>query len=433
MARGRPRAQLGRPTMARNDPYAALRFPEFTYFLVMRFALVFAWTMQFVVIEWEIYSLTKDPLSLGIIGLAEVIPAVSLALFAGHVADSVERRGLLLKCVLGFLSVSAGLFVVTLPALQVRVQVGVTVALVYALVFWGGVVRAFLGPSVFSLFGQLIPRTHYQNAATWSSSAWMIGAVLGPAAGGLAIGWLGVHWSLLVVALCALGALALLVRIPPKAPPPPSRHDSIRSSLAEGLSFVFRTKVVLGAISLDMFAVLFGGAVALLPVFAQDILRVGSTGFGLLRAAPAVGSFLIMLTVVHFPLSHRAGVKLLAAVLVFGICIIVFGLSTSFWLSLAALFVSGVADGISVVIRQTILQLMTPNEMRGRVAAVNSIFVGSSNELGAFESGLTARLMGTVPAVVFGGTMTILIVAFTAVASPSMRRLELTPVSDAKS
>jgi MFS family permease len=416
--------------MARNDPYAALRFPEFALFIVMRFALVFAWAMQFVVIEWEIYSLTKDPLSLGIIGLAEVIPAVSLALFAGHVADRVERRGLLLKCVLGFLSISAGLWVVTIPAVQDRLTVGVTVALVYALVFWGGVVRSFLGPAVFSLFGQLIPRTHYPNAATWSSSAWMIGAVLGPAVGGLAIVWLGVHWSLLVVAACALGALVLLLRIPPKAPPAPSKHDSIAASLREGLSFVFRTKVVLGAITLDMFAVLFGGAVALLPVFAQDILQVGSTGFGLLRAAPAVGSFVIMMTVAHFPLNHRAGAKLLAAVFVFGVCIVVFGLSTSFWLSLLALFVSGIADGISVVIRQTILQLRTPDEMRGRVASVNSIFVGSSNELGAFESGLTARLMGTVPAVVFGGTMTILIVLFTALTSPSMRRLELEPAAD---
>jgi len=415
--------------MTKADPYAALRFPDFSFFLLMRFALVFAWAMQFVVIEWEIYSLTKDPLSLGLIGLAEVVPAVSLSLFAGHIADRVERRGLLLKCVLGFLSVSAGLFVVTLPTLQDRLDVGVVVALVYALVFWGGVVRSFLGPSVFSLFGQLIPRTHYQNAATWSSSAWMIGSVLGPAVGGLAIVALGVHWSLLVVALCALAAFLLLLRIPPKPAPPAPKHDSIRTSLGEGLSFVFRTRVVLGAITLDMFAVLFGGAVALLPVFAQDILRVGSTGFGLLRAAPAVGSFLIMLTIAHFPLSHRAGMKLLAAVLAFGACIIVFGLSTSFWLSLAALFVSGIADGISVVIRQTILQLMTPDEMRGRVASVNSIFVGSSNELGAFESGLTARLMGTVPAVVFGGTMTVLIVVATAIASPSMRRLELVPAA----
>lgn len=410
-----------------HDPYAALRFPEFSAFLVMRFALVFAWAMQFILIEWEIYSLTKDPLSLGLIGLSEVVPAISLALFAGHHADRVEKRDLLVKCVLGFLSISAGLFLVTWPVVQDRMPVGITAALVYALVFWGGVVRAFLGPAVFSLFGQLIPRAHYPNAATWSSSAWMIGSVLGPAVGGLAIVWLGVHWSLLLVAVCAGIGLVFLLRIAPRPAPPPPAHDSIRTSLAEGLGFVFRNKVVLGAISLDMFAVLFGGAVALLPVFAQDILHVGSTGFGVLRAAPAIGSFVVMMTVAHFPVRRRAGVKLLAAVFVFGVCIIVFGLSTSFWLSLAALFVSGLADGISVVIRQTILQLRTPDDMRGRVSSVNQIFVGSSNELGAFESGLTAKLMGTVPAVVFGGTMTLLIVIFTATTSPSMRRLELTP------
>jgi MFS family permease len=425
MARGPPAPHLGRPIMTKNDPYAALRFPQFALFLVTRFAVVFAWTMQFVVIEWEVYSLTKDPLSLGLIGLAEVIPAIALALFAGHVADRVERRGLLLKCLLGFLSISAGLFVVTLPTLQARMGVGITVALVYTLVFWGGVVRAFLGPSSFALFGQVIPRAHYQNAATWSSSAWMIGAVLGPAVGGFAIVALGVHWSLLVVALCAGVALLALLRIPVGSPPTPAEHGSIRASLAEGLAFVYRTKVILGAMALDMFAVLFGGAVVLLPIYAQDILRVGSTGFGLLRAAPAVGSLVIMMAVAHFPLAHRAGVKLLAAVLVFGVSILVFGVSTSFGLSLLALFVSGVADGISVVIRQTVLQLRTPNELRGRVAAVNSIFVGSSNELGAFRGGVAARLMGTVPAVVFGAAMTIMVVVVTAAVSPSMRNLEL--------
>jgi MFS family permease len=314
----------------------------------------------------------------------------------------------------------------TWPALQRSLPIGVTVSLIYVLVFLGGVVRSFLGPTVFALFGQLIPRTHYANAATWSSGAWQMGAVLGPALGGLALAWIGVHWSLLTVAGCALAAMLLLGRIAPRAIPSASERESIRESLKEGLLFVYRTKEVLGALTLDMFAVLFGGAVALLPIFAQDILDVGSTGFGALRAAPAVGSFAVMLAVAHFPLNHRAGLKLLGSVLVFGVCIIVFGLSTTFWISLLALFVSGVADGISVVIRQTILQLRTPDAMRGRVSAVNSMFVGSSNELGAFESGVTARLMGTVPAVVFGGAMTVLIVVLTGALSKDMRELELT-------
>ncbi|MEQ1857107.1 MAG: MFS transporter [Longimicrobiales bacterium] len=408
-----------------NDAYAALRFPEFRHFLAIRFLLVFSWAMQFVVIEWEIYTLTRDPLSLGLIGLAEVIPAISLALLAGHFVDRSEKRDLLLKCIAGFLVVSSGMFLVTWPGIQGGLPVRVTVGLIYLLVFLGGIVRAFLGPTVFALFGQVIPRAHYTNAATWSSSAWQMGAVLGPALGGLSIVWLGVHWSLLAVAVCALLAIALLVRIGRKATPDPSQNESIVESLREGLAFVFRTKEVLGALTLDMFAVLLGGAVALLPVFAQDILDVGSVGFGVLRAAPAVGSFAVMMTVAHFPLNHRAGIKLLASVFVFGACIVVFGLSTIFWVSVLALLVSGVADGISVVIRQTILQLRTPDAMRGRVAAVNSMFVGSSNELGAFESGVTARLMGTVPAVVFGGTMTMLIVVLTGALSPSMRRLEL--------
>ena len=426
MARGAARPQVAAP-MAKHDPYAALRFREFPIFLGLRFLLVFAWAMQFVVIEWEIYSLTKDPLSLGLIGLSEIIPVVALALIAGHFTDRLEKRALLLKCIAGFLTVSTGLFLVTWPGLQERLSVRVIVDVIYGLVFLGGIVRSFLGPAVFSLFGQLIPREHYPNAATWSSSAWMVGSVVGPAVGGVVIVWLGVHWSLLTVALCALVALVLLLRIAARPAPPPSPHESIKDSLREGLAFVYRTKVILGAMTLDMFAVLFGGAVALLPVYAQDILKVGSTGFGLLRAAPAVGSFVIMLTVAHFPLNRRAGMKLLAAVLAFGVCVVVFGLSKLFWVSLAALFVSGIADGVSVVIRQTILQLYAPDDMRGRVASVSQIFVGSSNELGAFESGVTAKLMGTVPAVVFGGTMTILIALGTGLLSPSMRKLELAP------
>ena len=407
-----------------RDPYAALRFREFRYFMVLRFAMVFAWAMQFVVIEWQIYSLTKDPLSLGIIGLAEVIPAISLALIAGHYADRLEKRDLLLRCQAGLLVISIGLFLITWPSTAGRLSVRVTVGVIYLLVFCGGIVRAFIGPTVFSLLGLLVPRSQYPNAATWSSSAWMIGSSLGPAVGGFAIVGLGVHWSLLVVVGCVLIAGAVLLRIERKAVPEAVEDESMRESLKEGLTFVFRTKVILGAMALDMFAVLFGGAVALLPVYAQDILKVGSTGFGALRAAPTVGSFLVMMAVAHFPVNRRAGVKLLGAVLAFGVCIIVFGVSRIFVVSLAALFVSGVADGVSVIVRQTILQLRTPGEMRGRVSSVNSIFVGSSNELGAFESGLTARLMGTTPAVVFGGAMTILIVLATAALSPSMRRLE---------
>lgn len=248
---------------------------------------------------------------------------------------------------------------------------------------------------------------------------------MGPALGGLFIVWVGVHWSMLVIVAFAIIALILLFQIEKKPILNTKKGEAIGKSLKEGLNFVFKNKLILSTISLDMFAVLFGGAVALLPIFAQDILKVGSTGFGILRAAPAVGSFLTMMIVAYFPLNRNAGKKLLLAIFGFGICIIVFGLSNIFWISLVALFFSGVTDGVSVVIRQTILQLKTPDSMRGRVSSVNSMFVGSSNELGAFESGVTAKLMGTVSAVVFGGLMTLGIVGTTAAISPSLRNLDI--------
>ncbi len=411
--------------MATHDPYAALRFKEFNIFLLIRFAMVFAWTMQFVVIEWEVYSITKSPLSLGLIGLMEVVPAVSLALFAGHIVDQQEKRGLLMKCILGFSVVSLGLFFLTWPAIIADISTSWILYGIYFLVFIGGIVRAFMGPTIFSLFSLLIPRKIYPNAATWSSSVWQLGAVAGPALGGFLIHWIGVHWSMCMIFAFALMGLILLFQIPRKPILNPSIGEPVIQSLKKGIRFVMRTKVILGALALDMFAVLFGGAVALLPIYAQDILKVGSEGFGILRAAPAVGALIIMFTSAYFPLNKNAGLKLLGAIFGFGICIIVFGLSTYFWLSVIALFLSGITDGISVIIRQTILQLRTPDEMRGRVASVNSMFVGSSNELGAFESGLTAKLMGTVTAVVFGGVMTLITVAGTGFFVPKLRKLDL--------
>ena len=265
----------------------------------------------------------------------------------------------------------------------------------------------------------------YPNAATWSSSVWQIGSVVGPAVAGFSITYIGVHWSMCAILACSIFALLLLTQISKKPILNPKIGEPVMESLKEGIKFVYTNKSILGALTLDMVAVLFGGAVALLPIFAQDILKVGPEGFGVLRAAPAVGALLTMFVSAHLPFYKNAGIKLLAAIFGFGICIIVFGLSTWFWLSVFALFMSGVTDGISVVIRQTILQLKTPDSMRGRVAAVNSIFVGSSNELGAFESGLTAKLMGTVTAVVFGGSMTLLIVVFTGIKLPGFRTLDL--------
>jgi len=412
--------------MTKKDPYAALRIKEFNIFLLMRFVLVFGWSMQFIVIEWEVYSLTKDPLSLGLIGLMEIIPALTMALFAGHIVDQKEKRNLMATCIAAFSLISFGLFLLTWPRIVSNWSTNTILYSIYGLVFFGGFLRSFFGPTIFSLVALIVPKKIYPNAATWSSSTWQMASVLGPAAGGILISKIGVHWTLCLIFGLVMVSLVLVLQVKKKPILNPKIGEAVMESLKEGVRFVFKTKAILGALTLDMVAVLFGGAVALLPIFAQDILKVGSEGFGVMRAAPAIGAFLTMLITAYLPISKNAGMKLLIAVFGFGVCIIVFGLSSIFWISVVALFFSGVTDGVSMVIRQTILQLRTPDHMRGRVASVNSMFVGSSNELGAFESGLTAKLMGTVTAVVFGGTMTLLTVVTTGLVSPSFRKLDLT-------
>ena len=409
--------------MAKRDPYAALRIKEFNIFLALRFVLVFAWSMQFIVVEWQVYSLTKDPLSLGLIGLMEIIPALGMALFAGHIVDQKEKRNLFLLIIALFSLISLGLFLISSDSITWEKKT--ILYSIYAFVFFGGLLRSFFGPTIFSLIALIVPKKIYPNAATWSSSTWQMASILGPAIGGFTINWIGVHWSLCIIFILVMIALFLGSLISRKPVMNPKIGEPVLQSLKEGVRFVFNTKAILGALTLDMVAVLFGGAVALLPIFAQDILKVGSEGFGILRAAPAVGAFLTMLITAYIPISKNAGLKLLVAIFGFGLSIIAFGLSTIFWVSVLALFFSGVTDGVSMVIRQTILQLKTPDHMRGRVASVNTMFVGSSNELGAFESGVTAKLMGTVTAVVFGGSMTILTVLTTGIISPSFRKLDL--------
>jgi MFS family permease len=407
----------------KNDPYAALRIREFRSFMGVRFFLVFAWSMQFVVIEWEVYQLTKDPFSLGIIGLMEIIPAIGFALFAGHFVDRNERKRILMWCISGFIAVSFLLYYVIHAKSASQLSANFVLYAIYVLIFIGGAIRSFIGPSVFALLGSIVPKSCYPNAATWSSSMWQMAAMLGPTLGGFSIGWYGTAYSLFLVVFCAFIALLFLLQIKPKKFEVQT-GESVVDSLKEGLQFVFKTKEILGALSLDMIAVLFGGAVALLPVFAAEILFTDAHGFGILRAAPAVGAFITMVSIAYFPVNKKAGRKLIIAVVGFGICILTFGLSTSFWLSVFALFMSGIFDGVSMVVRSTILQLKTPDHMRGRVSSVNSIFVGSSNELGAFESGLTAKWMGTVPAVLFGGCMTIATALGIGWASPKLRKLD---------
>ena len=382
--------------------------------------------MQFIIVEWEVYSLTKDPLSLGLIGLVEVVPAISMALFAGHIVDQREKKMLFFQCIIAFLLVATGYYFITSPYVYENYENSQILIGIYVLVFLGGFIRAFIGPTIFSLVALIVPKRVYPNAATWSSSTWQLAIVLGPAFAGFSIAWIGVHYSMGIVLATIVIGLFLISFIKKKPILNPKIGEPIFKSLKAGLNFVYKTKAILVALTLDMVAVLFGGAIALLPIYAQDILNVGSEGFGILRAAPAVGSVLMMIASAHIPLTKNAGKKLLYAIFCFGISIIVFGISDIFWLSVFALFMYGLTDGVSMIIRQTILQLKTPDEFRGRVASVNSIFVGSSNELGAFESGATAKLMGTVPAVVFGGVMTILTVGFTAIKFPSFRKLDLT-------
>lgn len=412
--------------MKKKDPYASLRIKEFNIFLFIRFLLVFGWSMQFVIIEWQVYSITKSAWSLGMIGLMEVIPAVSMALFAGHIVDQKEKRNLFAICIAAFSLISFGLFFLTWPEFIDGWESKTVLYSIYALVFFGGLLRSFFSPTIFSLIALIVPKKLYPNAAIWSSSTWQIASVLGPAFAGFSIYLIGVHWSLCIVFSLVILSLIIVFLIKKKPILNPKIGEPIFQSLKEGVKFVYQTKAIFVAITLDMVSVLFGGAIALLPIYAQDILKVGPEGFGALRAAPAIGAFTMMFITAYIPITKNAGKKLLIAIFGFGVSIIVFGISTTFWVSLVALFFSGVTDGISMVIRQTIFQLKTPDHMRGRVSSVNSIFTGSSNELGAFESGLTAKIMGTVTAVVFGGTMTLITVFTTGIAFPSFRKLDLT-------
>lgn len=412
--------------MAKQDPYAALRIKEFNIFLFVRFLLVFGWSMQFIVIEWQVYSITKDPLSLGIIGLMEIIPAFSMALFAGHIVDQREKRNLLALCTGAFSLISLGLFFLTTDTVINSWSTNSVLYSIYGLVFFGGFLRSFFGPTIFSLVALLVPKKIYHNAATWSTSTWKTASVSGALFGGFFIGWIGVDTTLSIVFILVTLSFITLFQIKKKPILNKKIGEPVAESLKAGVKFVFQNKAILGTLTLDMIAVLFGGTVAILSVFAQDILKVGPEGFGLLNASISMGSIVTMLLTTYIPINQNTGRKMLISVFIFGLSIIAFGLSSIFWVSLLALFISGAADGISMVIRQTILQIKTPDDMRGRVSSVNSMFVGSSNELGAFESGLAAKILGPVAAVVFGGTMTLITVVTTGIVSPTIRNLDLT-------
>lgn len=411
------------------DPYAALRYPEFRSYLGMRFFFTFAYQMQAVIIGFHIYHLTKDPLALGLVGLCEAIPAISIALYGGYVADKSEKRGLLLKVFAGVFLCSLIMLVVTTSQMHAYVPVSYIVPIMYLMVFGIGIARGFFSPATFSLMAQIVPKKLYPNSSTWNSSSWQAASILGPATGGLIYGFYGITATYCVILVFIAIALVCIFFLRPH-PPTYIPKESIVKSLTEGVHFVFKNKMMLGAMSLDLFSVFFGGAVALLPVFANDILKVGSEGLGFMRAAASSGAVITMLVMTRFSPMNKPWRNLLIAVTGFGTSIICYGLSKNFYLTLLFLFMEGAFDSISVIIRSTIMQLLTPDEMRGRVSAVNSMFIGSSNEIGAFESGLTAKLMRTVPAVVFGGSMTILVAGITYLKTKSLMKLTLQEIND---
>jgi MFS family permease len=399
-------------TPASNDPYAALRYPEFRFFIANSFLFTVGFLMQEVIVGYELYKLTHDPLSLGLIGLAEVVPFVIVSLFGGYVADRYDKRTTLRISLTVIILASVILYLIFQPGFFDNYTLTERLIAIYSVFFLIGVAKGFYSPSSSSLKPFLVPRAIYHNSSTWSSSFWQAGSVMGPGIAGFLYVLIGLANTLLVVIGCFAVCLVLISMIDKKPVPRATNPGTIWQNLREGLSFVYRTRIVFYAISLDLFSVLFGGVVAILPVFAEDILHVGPEGLGMLRASPSVGALLTMFFMAYYPPTHTAWRNMLVAVAGFGVFTIIFALSQSFWLSCFALFMTGACDSVSVIIRQTILQIYPPDEMRGRVAAVNGIFVSSSNELGAFESGVGAKLLGTVPSVLLGGMVTILVVSW---------------------
>jgi MFS family permease len=407
----------------KTEAFKALRIPEFRNYTFARLFITLGMQMQAVIVGWQIYQLTKDPFSLGLIGLAEAIPSILTALISGHIVDISDRKKILFSSFLLMFFCSSSLLFISTDTLTFLTNYKVIA--IYSIIFISGIARGFSMPSAFALLGQIIPKELYPNAISWNTSTWQVGAVAGPAIGGMIYGYIGVTASYTSVVVMAFIAIVLISLISKKPIPEINEDIPLLDRLSAGIRFVFSNKIILSAMSLDMFAVLFGGAVAMLPVYASDILSVGAKGLGMLRAAPSVGAVIMALFLAHKPPTENAGRNLLFCVAGFGICIIIFGLSQSFILSLIILALSGMFDSVSVVIRQTIIQLKTPENMKGRVSAVNSIFIGSSNEIGAFESGLAAKLMGVIPSVIFGGVMTIVTVIIVAFSSKSLRKLRL--------
>ncbi len=395
--------------------YAFLRLLSFRVLIVLAYQIIA------VTVGWHIYEITHDTLSLGLIGLAEAIPYFACALFAGHAVDHYCSRRFFGMLAAVLLLINA----IALSAISLGIISGNAAFWIYASIAFTGVARAFISPSFSTLFAVIVPREQFAKAMGVSTSMFQIGLVLGPVLGGLLVGFASKTAAYEVAAIMCLASALAILSLKVKEPPSVHETPAVFTSIAQGLRFVFSNQIILGALSLDMFAVLFGGAVSMLPAFIQDIYNMGPEGLGILRAAPGLGAILIGLWLTRHPINLHAGRWLFLAVAGFGVSIIGFALSNYFWLAALLLFFSGIFDGVSVVLRHTILQLATPDTMRGRVSAINGVFIGSSNELGAFESGVAARLMGLIPSVIFGGVMTLGVVVATAKLAPKLRNLEL--------
>jgi len=409
-----------------GDAFTAVRNRNFRYFLGYRFFMTMATLMQSVIVSWHMYFLTKNVLWLGLIGLVEVLPQISIALFAGHYIDLWDRKKIVRNTTFLLLLGSAILMLYSIESFHSYELLGVWP--IFVTIFLTGLSRGILMPANTALIGQLVDKRDYANAATWSSANWQIGAVVGPAIGGLIYGFSSITIAYSTIFLLYLISLFIFSSVKIEhivIPSTNSEEEDMFSRIREGIRFVVKSPELMGAFSLDMLAVFFGGAVAMLPVFASDVLHVGPEGLGFLRACPALGAIMMSFYLMFHPPVKHSGVILMLCVAGFGMCMIGFAFSHLFWLSGLLLLLSGLFDNVSVVIRGTILQLYTPEHMRGRVASVNSIFIGSSNELGAFESGMAAKIMGLVPSVAFGGIMTLIVVGVTAKVNPVLRKLSL--------
>ncbi len=407
-----------------NTSLAPLLEPEYRLYVFARFFYVMGLRMVATVVAYKLFQLTKSSFAIGLVGLSEFIPVFALALYAGHVIDKSDKRSLLFKAIFSYSICVVALLLLTSSYAENNLSSKAMEFSMYGVIFLTGIIRAFAGPTSTAMVAQLVPRHVLQYASNISSSIWLAASILGHASAGFFIAWFGVHTTFYIILLYILLATYFISRISKK---PIVHTNTIRAweSVKEGLRYVFHHKIMLGAISLDLFAVLFGGAVALIPEFAATILKVGPIGFGWLNAAIDIGAVIMIITMTIKPLQKNQGLILLYAVAGFGLCIVVFGLSDVFWISFAVLIIGGMLDGISVMIRANIFQLTTPDEMRGRVSSVNSMFVNSSNELGQFESGFTARIFGgAAPAVVFGGCMTLLVVIIAWIKAPELRKFE---------